>query len=102
MRIGMSWLSARDRSVCPLTNLSNASSWSSSGSDSIAIRRWFSSSYSGRRSAASCNVTLFSRGVLVAFLMYFSMPFRMARAKYAFGYGSLLGSYVRAALVRAR
>jgi len=34
----------------------------------------------------------FSRGVLVAFLMNFNMPLRMARAKYAFGYGNLFGS----------
>ena len=34
----------------------------------------------------------FSLGVRVAFLMNFSMPLRMARAKYAFGYGSLFGS----------
>jgi hypothetical protein len=44
----------------------------------------------------------FSLGVRVAFFMNFSMPLRMARAKYAFGYGSLLGSYVRAAFDKAR
>jgi len=34
----------------------------------------------------------FSLGVRVAFFMNFSIPLRMARAKYAFGYGSRFGS----------
>ena len=34
--------------------------------------------------------------------MYLSMPFSIALAKYALGYGSFLGSYVRAALVNAK
>ena len=53
-------------------------------------------------SAASCRLTLFSRGVLVILRMLFSMAFSTARAKYAFGYGSFVLSYVRAALHRAR
>ncbi len=38
----------------------------------------------------------------MAFFTPFSMAFSTALAKYALGYGSLLGSYVRAALHNAR
>lgn len=56
----------------------------------------------GRRSAASSRLIFQSAGWRVARLICLYMLFMMARAKYAFGYGSRLGSYVRAALVRAR
>lgn len=56
----------------------------------------------GRSSSASCKDIFQSRGVRVAFLIHLYMAFITARAKYAFGYGRRLGSYVRAALVRAR
>lgn len=43
-----------------------------------------------------------SPGVRVSLRMLFSMAFRIARAKYFFGYGSFAGSYVRAARHNAR
>lgn len=43
-----------------------------------------------------------SPGVRVMRRMLFSMALRIARAKYFLGYGSLAGSYVRAARHRAR
>ena len=54
-----------------------------------------------RPDSASSRVTR-SPGVRVRRRMLFSMALRIARAKYFLGYGSLAGSYVRAARHRAR
>jgi len=83
--MGIWCCAASARSVSPTPKRSIASLRSSAGNESIAMRRWSSSSVEWHRASASDSVTLFSRGWRVAFLIYFSMEFRIALAKYALG-----------------
>jgi hypothetical protein len=53
-------------------------------------------------SASASSIGTRSPGVRVKRRMDFSMAFRIALAKYFLGYGRRAGSYVRAALQRAR